>query len=457
MQTQCNEEQLLFQDLGMKKIIVDRQAEIASSDGGLLFLREIERKYHVIGGLLEHFRDYRNQKYVIHSLQGLLSQRIFGMVQGYEDINDHDQWRMDPLLMTACDLDPATHIGAGKSTLNRLESLPLNRKEYNRYRKFDWREQGIKEHLIEISLDTFRKAPKEIILDMDTTDFILNGNQEGKHFSGFYDEYCYQPLYIFAGELLLCADLLTGDTDHTPHALTALKLVIEKIRKRWKKTKIIVRGDGGFCRDSLMSLCEETPRCYYVFGLPKNTRLCKIIGASLDRVGKQFQKEKVPQREFSEFSYMTRKSWKRARRVIAKAEYLEKGKNPRFIVTNLTDTCWNPQKLYEKLYCARGNMENRIKEQKLDMFSDRVSTHYLRSNQLRLLMTCFAYFFAMIIRQQGLCNTALCAATFSTIRLRIMKVAVLVRVSVRRIKISLPKSYPYWDDWISLHTNLEAI
>jgi hypothetical protein len=457
VQTQCISEQLVFQDFVAKeasksvtkKVIVDCKAEIISSDGGLLFLREIENRHHIIKGMLEHFRDYRKKGYVTHSLYAMLTQRIFAIVQGYEDLNDHDILRNDPVLSLACNLDQTTKRGAGKSTLDRLEEGL----QADRYHNIEWRAQGIREYLIDIALNTFKEAPKEIILDVDTTDFILNGNQEGRFFSGYYDEYCYQPLYIFAGELLVCADLLTGESDHEPRTRDALTLVIKKIRERWPRTRIIVRGDGGFCRESLMALCEKTPYCYYVFGLPKNSRLCEIIDEALTRVESRYQKEKTPQREYLEFRYQTRKSWTKERRVIAKAEYTDKGGNPRFVVASLPPSRYAPQKLYERVYCARGDMENRIKEQKLDLFADCSSMEYKEANQFRLWLTCIAYYFALIIRR-GLEGTEYESASIARIRLCILKVAVEVLISTRRIRLSVAKAFPWWDDWIVLHRNL---
>jgi hypothetical protein len=455
MKTQCNPEQLLFQDLEQRNIIVQNDAETASSDGGLLLLRQIDKKYVVINRLQEGFNDFRVKPFIQHSLGTLLRQRIFGICLGYEDINDHDIWRKDPLLAVACELDPACQAAAGKSTLNRLEGMSRKKSaSKDRYKRISWHEQDIRELLIDLSLDTYKKAPKTIVLDFDTTDTILYGNQEGKYFSGYYDDYCYQPLYVFADDLLLCSELLTIDKDHTPRSLEMLELIVSKIRERWSKTKIIVRGDSGFCRDSLMDFCEQNPGIYYVFGLPKNKRLLRAIGGSLKRIAALHKKDKLIHREYRELRYKTKKSWKRARRVVAKAEHLPKGANPRFIVTNIDTGRWPAKKLYEKLYCARGNMENRIKEQKLDLFSDRASTNRLRTNQLRLWFSSFAYFFAVILRRTGLSNTAMCNARLSTIRLKLLKVAALVKISVRRVLIRFPSSFPYWDYWKLLHQRL---
>lgn len=457
MQTECITEQLLFQDLEAKQVVVTNDADRISSDGGVLFLRQIEKKYRIIHRLAEHFNDYRNDLFVVHSLERLLRQRIFGIVQGYEDLNDHDRWRSDPLLAAALERDPNGTGGAGKSTLNRLEGTPTICASKDRYKRISWHEQGIRETLVEVGLETFMEPPPEIIIDFDTTDAVLYGTQEGRFFSGYYDDYCYQPLYVFAGDLLLCSELLTGENDITPYVLRTLQFLAKKIRDRWPHTKVIIRGDSGFCRETLMAFCEENPDFYYVFGLPKNRRLIRAIGGSLERVKKAHQKDGLVHREYRELRYRTRKSWSETRRVVAKAEYLEKGSNPRFVVTNLDPAWWPAQQLYEKLYCARGNMENRIKEQKLDLFSDRASTHRLRTNQLRLWFSSFAYLFAVVLKRQGLAGTALSTAYHSTIRLKLLKVAALVRVSVRRVVIRLPRSFPDWDYWKLLHRRLHTV
>jgi hypothetical protein len=457
MQTDCTTEQLLFQDLRKKEIIVTNDAEQISSDGGLLYLRQIEKKYGIVRKLTEQFNDFRNELFVAHSLERLLRQRIFGIVQGYEDLNDHDRWRDDPLLAVALGRDPEGGVGAGKSTLNRLEGTPEICASVDRYKRISWHEQGIRETLIGCSLDTYRKPPQVIVLDFDTTDTMLHGTQEGRFFSGYYDEYCYQPLYVFAGELLLCAELLTIEKDITPHVLRVLKFVAKEIRSRWPHTAVIVRGDSGFCREPLMAFCEENRGFYYVFGLPKNKRLIRSIGGSLERVKKAYRKDNRAQREYRELRYRTRKSWSRARRVVAKAEHLAKGANPRFVVTNIDPSWWPAQQLYEKLYCARGNIENRIKEQKLDLFSDRASTHHLRTNQLRLWFSSFAYLFAVVLKRTGLAGTDMATAYLSTIRLKLLKVAASVRISMRRVVIRLPRSFPYWDYWKLLHQRLHAV
>jgi Transposase DDE domain. len=457
MQTECKPEELLFQELENRNIIVKNDAGTTSSDGGLLFLRQIDKKFSLIEKLAEHFNDFRSPLFIDHSLETLLRQRIFGICLGYEDLNDHDQWRKDPLLAVACDVDPSRGFVAGKSTLNRLEGTPEICASLDRYKRISWHEEEIRKLLIDCSLSLYKKAPRVIILDFDTTDTILYGNQEGRFFSGYYDEYCYQPLYVFADDLLLCSELFTMERDITPQVLSVLELVAKKIRARCPKTKVIIRGDSGFCRESLMSFCEQNTGFYYVFGLPKNKRLVRAIGGSIKRVEALYKQDGKPHREYRELRYRTRKTWSIPRRVVGKAEHLPKGSNPRFVVTNIDPDWWPAQKLYEKLYCARGNMENRIKEQKLDLFSDRASTHNLRTNQLRLWFSSFAYFFAVMLKRTGLSGSAMAAARLSTIRLKILKVAALVSVSVRRVVIRLPRSFPYWDYWKLLHQRLHTL
>ena len=403
--------------------------------------------------LAECFRDYRTPGKILHSLEDLLRQRIYGICQGYEDINDHEEWRKDPMLALACEKELGD-ILAGKSTLNRME-LPVVTEKDERYKKIMCDHEKIRDLLIDLFFESYRKEPKEIIIDIDATDDLLHGEQEGRFFHGYYDNFCYLPLYAFVGEHLLLADLNTADEDPGNLAFGPLRYLFFRIRARWPNVRIIIRGDAGFCRERTMCFCEEF-EIKYVFGLPGNARLKKAIGHELREAKTAFENTGKPQRVFKELKYKTKKTWSRPRRVVAKAEHLSNGANPRFVVTNMDIDQWPARRLYEKLYCARGNMENRIKEQKLFCFSDRTSTHYLRSNQLRLFFSAIAYVFFVDMRRRVLAGTDWANARIDTLRLKLLKVAAWITVSRRRVLIRIPASFPYWDIWITANRNLKA-
>ncbi len=452
MNTECTREQLEFQGFKKQKVIVKHDAEISSSDGGLLLLREIEKKYSVINQLSECFIDNRNQSYVQHSLRTLLTQRIFGLCQGYEDLNDHDQWRSDPLLALACEID-TDKIVAGKSTLNRLELGKEITEEYgNRYNKISWNNKKTEDLFIKIFLDNYKDTGEPMILDFDATDDPLYGNQEGKFFHGYYDSYCYLPLYVFCGEYLLAVKLRTSNRDGSDGTKEILERIIPMIRERFSHIQIIVRGDSGFCREEIMRFCEDN-NIDYIFGLARNKRLYKKITGQLKRAKKLYNETGESQRIFCELKYKTLKSWSNTRRVVGKAEYLTKGENPRFVVTSLPILQWIGKELYEDLYCARGDMENRIKEQQLYLFADRTSTAWMSSNQLRLWFSSFAYMFFVLLRTEALIDTELKKAQAVTLRLKILKVAAIVKVTTRRIVIRLPSAYPYWGIWTKAYAS----
>lgn len=455
MNTQCKQQELEFQDLNRKKVVVRNDGNINSSDSGLLMLREIENRWKLIERLAKCFKDYRIQDFITYRLQDLLKQRIFGICQGYEDLNDHEQWRNDPLLALACNLDPKTHILSGKSTLNRLE-LPSINPEKDKYKKITYRKDDIKDLIIEIFQESYQKEPRQIIIDIDATDDPLHGNQEGRFFHGYYDRYCYLPLYAFVDGRIILAELMTADKDPGNSSVSLIRYLIYKLREKWKRSRIILRGDSGFCRNAIMDFCESMDNVYYVIGLSRNKRLRRAIDKSMKEAKTRFLKKKEPQRVFKDMFWKTKTSWKNYRRVIGKAEYLEKGENARFIVTNLARTELSGKELYEAIYCGRGDMENRIKEQQLYLFADRTSTHYMVSNQLRLYYSTFAYIFFTKLREEALSDTEMKNCQCSTIRLKLMKVAAAVKISCRRIYVSLPYSFPYWDIWIKLHKNIAA-
>lgn len=455
MTTECIQKELQFQDHFKRKTIVTNDGDITSSDGGLLLLRGIEQRYKIIDRLQRCFTDKRNPKKIMHTLPTLLRQRIFGLCQGYEDLNDHDEWRKDPLVGIACN-KKEDEYAAGKSTLNRLELGKEVTPEYGeRYNRIDWEGEKIEGLLIDLFLDVYKKTDDPIILDFDATDDPLHGNQEGRFFHGYYDSYCYLPLYVFCGEFPLVARLRTSNRDASDGSVDILDTLVKKIRSRYPKAVILMRGDSGFCREKIMRYCEEN-NVYYLFGMARNKRLRGAIGGSMREAFLKHKASGKGERVFTEFPYKTRTSWSRTRRVVAKAEYLPKGENPRFIVTNLPKDKYPAQELYEDVYCARGDMENRIKEQQLYLFADRTSTAWMSSNQLRLWFSTIAYLFLCILRTQTLEGTEWRRYQACTIRLKILKVAAQVSFSARRVKIRLPRSFPYWDSWVKVHQGLAS-
>lgn len=443
MKTECKDKQLEFQGLFSKKIQVSNDGEVISSDGGLVLVQSLEKKFRVIQRLSGCFKDGRMQGAVKHPVFDMLFQRIGGIIQGYEDLNDHDQWRHDILLGTLVGRTPENPL-AGKSTLNRLELGHEVSEDYGRrYSKITWDEEKIQELLIDLFVEHFQEAPKEIILDFDATDIPIHGDQDGRFFHGYYDKYCFMPLYCFAGDWPLWVELRSSNIDGALGTVEALQKIVPKIRKRFPKTKIILRADGGYLRDSILSWCELN-KIFYIIGMARNKRLSKVIGAQLHQAKIAHEKSGQPERVFTEFTYRTRKSWSRPRRVIAKAEHLSKGSNPRFIVTNLEKG--RAKYLYEELYCGRGNMENRIKEQQLGLFADRTSSIWMSANQLRLWFSTFAYVFMILIRE-GLIGSSGEKYQAWTLRLKLMKVATWVKITSRAIRVRLTASYPYWDLW----------
>lgn len=453
MPTQCNATALSFHTLGRRQIEAAFDGGQLSTDSGGLLLRETEKHLNLFNRLAACFTDHRNADAVEHPVSSLLKQRIYGLALGYEDLNDHDELRHDPLLAVLCgrsdpegkhrlhERDRGKAL-AGKSTLNRLELTPSDANAQSRYQKIVANPAAIDALLVDLFLEGRGKVPKRLILDVDATDDKLHGEQEGRHFNKYYDSYCYLPLYIFCGDELLCARLQTAKQDAAVNIVAEIAFLVARIRQRWPKVKILVRGDGGFCRDDLMSWCEEN-QVDYLLGLPKNSRLLKALKLDQVLVKMAHQLTEQSVRTFREFRYRTRKSWSRERRVIGKAVHSDKGDNPRFVVTTLGRRHYKPRKLYEQIYCQRGEMENRIKEQQLDLFADRTSTHHLRSNQLRLYFTSFAYVLLQALRRIGLTGTKMAKAQAGTIRLKLLKLAGRITVSVRRVRLYLNDNYPY--------------
>jgi hypothetical protein len=449
-----------FDDLGSRQVQADFSGGTLSSDGGVLLLRQADAALGLTQRLAECFADGRQQVYVDHSVRQLVSQRIYGLALGYEDLNDHEWLRLDPLLATACEkrdplgqdrFNPA-HRGvalAGASTLNRLE---LSNNKSTRAHKLAHDPRQIEACLLAMGVRCLPKRAAEIVVDLDAMGHRLHGMQEGRYFNGYYDDYCYLPLYVFVGDFPLWAQLRTSDKGGADGVVAALEKIIPAIRKRCRRARIIVRGDSGFCREDIMAYCEGQPNVYYCLGFAKNPLLVERLGPALAAARMRWCLCGAANvREFTEFEYQTVRSWSRARRMIGKAEVTAQGANPRFVVTNLPahgfkgdedETRFTPARLYEELYCARGEMENVLKQQTLDLQADRMSTHYLASNQLRLWLATFAYLLLERLRTVGLAGTELAQATVGSIRLKLLKVAAQVRVSVRRVYVQLSTAYP---------------
>ena len=442
MTTECIQFVFGFHPQKRREIRAQFDGGVITSDGGGLLLREVEKRVGILCQFAACFTDYRNPDLIEHRVEELVAQRVYGLALGYEDLNDHEELRNDPLLAVLVEKgDPGKEALAGKSTLNRLELTPETASRKERYKKIVLDHGAVDHLLVDLFLQAHQEAPPEIILDLDATDDPLHGKQEGRFFHGYYGHYCYLPLYIFCGEFLLGARLRSSNIDASAGSVEELKRIVAQIRSVWPLVRIVVRGDSGFCREELMAWCEAN-HVEYLLGLAKNERLKAEIAKEMGEAKTQYQETGRAARVFKEFFYQTRESWSRARRVVAKAEHLQKGENPRFVVTSLRTAEWPAQSLYEELYCARGDMENRIKEQ-LMLFSDRTSTHYLRSNQLRLYFSSIAYVLMQMLRRLGLQGTELAQAQCSTIRLKVLKIGALIRITVRKVWISLAGGYPH--------------
>jgi hypothetical protein len=416
------------------------------ADGGALLLREADRKIDLLGRLAGCFIDGRASLLVKHQLPQMLAQRIYGLALGYEDLNDHEQLRSDPLLALLSGKRDLEEPLAGKSTLNRLELVGRT----GRYHKITYSADALDRLPADLFIESHATAPEHIVLDLDATDIPIYGHQPERFFHGYYDGYCYLPLYIFAGDQLLCARLRAANQDAAADSVEEVERIVAQLRRRWPEVKIILRADSGFCREPLMGWREgEENHVDYAFGLARNQRLAKIIGAQMHQARALHQTTGEAARVFTEFTYRTRKSWSRARRVVAKAEYLDKGENPRFVVTSLTADEWAAQELYEKFYCARGEMENRIKE-RMRLFADRLSTDAMKGNQLRLYFSAQAYTLMEALRKLGLQAAQWAEAQVDTIRLKLLKIGALVRISARRVLLQLSSAYPWKDQYAAV-------
>src|SRR6204780_3083420 len=453
--TECNQSSFGFEACGRREIVARFDGGMISSDGGAFLLRQTDKLLHLLPRLAECFLDGRNQKLVEHTIEEMLAQRIYGLALGYEDINDHEQLRKDPVFGILAGREELDEPLAGKSTLNRME---LGTGINDRYKKITFWKEGVDELLVNVFIESHDEAPAEIVLDMDTTDLPLHGKKEGRFFHGYYDNYCYLPLYIFCGDNVLCARLREANRDAAFGCLQEMQRIVKQIRAAWPEVKIVLRGDSGFCRNELMSWCESQA-VDFVFGLARNKRLRKIIGLQMHQATMQWDQTGKPARVFTEFLHSTKKTrtggWDRWRRVAAKAEHIDGKENPRFVVTSLTSERWAAQALYEELYCERGNMENRIKEQ-FSLFADRVSAETIRANQMRLYLSAVAYILVSGLRRMGLKGTELARAQVSTIRTKLLKIGAQIRVSVRKVWVSMASSYPWQGLYQQVWANLSC-
>ena len=442
MPTQCNTKPLEFEPHGRRRVVAAFDGGPITSDAGLLLLRQVDRHLSLSDQVAACFTDHRDPQRIQHSLRSLIAQRIFGIALGYEDLNDHDPLRHDPLMALVSeegrrgDSPPL----AGKSTLNRLEHAPTQGP--SRYHKIDHDPEALQALLVELFIQAHPQPPDEIILDLDATDDPLHGEQEQRFFHGYYKGYCYLPLYIFSDRHLLSALLRPAHIDASAGALEQIQRIVSHLRGVWPQVKILLRADSGFAREELMGWCEQH-QVDYLFGLARNPRLQDAIAPELAQAQALSDQLQQPVRLFTDLSFRTLKSWSRQRRVVAKAEILPRGPNPRFLVTSLSARDYPAQPLYEQIYCARGEMENRIKEQQLDLFADRTSTHSFRANQLRLLLTSFASVLVEGLRRGALQPTCLARATVGSLRLKLLKIGAQVTTSVRRIKVAMASGCPY--------------
>jgi DDE family transposase len=447
MQTECSAELFDFGTVEDRAVEAAFDAGLVTSDAGGLLLRTTDRAIGMMDRLAACFHDERRPELIEHKVETLVGQRVFGIALGYEDLNDHDELRHDPMMAVlagklAAGREDCAPV-AGKSTLNRLE---LSKLASTRYHKISHNPVAIKNLFVDMFLEAHERAPKQIVLDLDATDDPLHGEQEGRFYHGYYDCYCYLPLYVFCGRHLLVAKLRRSAVDAADGAVEEVARVIARIRACWPRTRILVRADSGFARDDLMAWCEANS-VDFLLGLAKTSRLVAEIATELELVAAKSGRTGRPERRFKSFMWTTRNSWSCRRRVVAKAEWTQGEANPRFVVTSLRRDECKAKHLYEKVYCARGEMENRIKECQLDLYADRTSTATMRANQLRLWFYSMAYVLMCALRRIGLHDTDFAQATCGTIRLKLLKIGALVRISARRVKFSMASACPAAQDW----------
>ena len=467
MTPECNSTYLDFPILGSRQVLADFDGGDLTSDGGALLHRTTEQLTGILHQFAACFSDHRNPDLIEHPVTDLIAQRVYALALGYEDLNDHDDLRTDPLFATVVGKrDPTGKTRrrqrdrgkalAGKSTLNRLELTPVAADEDSRYKKITCHTREVERLLVTLFLQAHDRPPDRIVLDLDATDDPIHGYQLGRFFHGYYKNYCYLPLYIFCGDHLLCARLRPADIDASAGALKQLQRIVAQIREAWPGVKITIRGDSGFCRDPIMAWCEANG-VDYLLGLAQNKRLVAAIAGEREQAREECERTKGPARVFAELRYRTLDSWRCERRVVAKAEHLAKGANPRFVVTSLAAEVRAARVLYEEDYCGRGEAENRIKEQQLHLFADRTSTRTMRANQIRLFFSSIAYVLMNALRRLGLSGTDLARAQCQTIRLKLLKIGGLVRVTVRKVWVSLASSCPYAEVFRQVHANLARL
>ena len=460
MPTQCSAAPFGFARVEGRAVVASFDGGAITSDAGGVLLKATDRVIGLVDRFAACFVDRRRGDLIEHNVRTLVGQRVFGVALGYEDLNDHDYLRHDPIMAVLAGKLQARRRDcapvAGKSTLNRLE---LSRGEPTRYHKISHDPSAIERLLVDLFLEAQAKPPGQIVLDLDATDDPIHGHQEGRFFHGYYKGYCYLPLYIFCGRHLLAAKLRRANIDASAGAKDEVARIVGQIRQRWPRTRILLRADSGFARDDLMDWCERN-RVDFVFGLARNSRLVEQIHTELAWAEDEAATTGRAARRFADFRWTTLDSWSRKRRVIAKAEWMpgrgETGANPRFIVTSLKSAEVDARTLYERVYCARGDMENRIKECQLDLFADRTSTATMRANQLRLWFAAMAYILLCALRRIGLAHTRFAEATCGTLRLALLKIGALFKVSVRRIKLAMASVHPWQHEWALAHARLSA-
>jgi hypothetical protein len=452
--TECNPTLFEFSPVDGRQVVAAFDGGAITSDAGAMLLGETDRAIRLTERFAACFIDARVPELVEHEISTMVLQRVVGIALGYEDLNDHDELRHDPVLAVIAGKLAAKRADcaplAGKSTLNRVE---LSRPEPTRYHKVSHDPAAIEMLFVDLFVEAHRRAPAQIILDLDATDDPLHGHQEGRFFHGYYDGYCYLPLYVFCGRHLLAARLRRSNIDASAGAVEEIARIVARIRRRWPRTRILLRGDSGFAREALMAWCEAN-RVDFLFGLARNERLEQAINAELMLASLDSTSSGRPARRFKDFMWSTLDSWSRSRRVVGKAEVTGGEANPRFVVTSLKQSESGAQYLYEAIYCARGEMENRIKECQLDLFADRTSAATMRANQLRLWFASMAYVLLCALRRIGLAHSQFADATCGTIRLKLLKIGALVRISVRRIKVAMSSACPWQNEFALAHVRL---
>jgi len=454
MTTECTTQSIVLQAGNDRTLVGQFNGGTICSDGGAILLRQVEQATGIIRQFASCFTDHRNPDLIDHTLYELIAQRVYALALGYEDLNDHDVLRQDLLLAALVGKkDPHAEPMAGKSTLNRLELTPVGADHNSRYKKIVVHRQDVDRFFVDAFIQSYESPPECIVLDLDATDDPVHGNQLGKFFHGYYGHYCYLPLYVFCGDHLLCARLRPADIDGAAGSVKELDRIVGQIRQTWPQVQIIVRGDSGFCREGIMAWCESH-QVDYVLGIAKNARLIREIEAELAQARQMAKATGQAARVYRDFQYQTLDSWSRPRRVVGKAEVLPQGDNPRFVVTSLSPEQRQAQPLYEDLYCGRGEMENRIKEQQLYLFADRTSCATMRANQTRLWFSSVAYMLLEALRRLGLKGTDMAQATCQTIRLKLLKIGAQIQVTVRKVWVRLSQSYPYQALFRAIHENL---